>query len=40
MKLPIWKVILYTLLAPIVILVFMIMHPLKVWEQAKKEWYK
>ena len=40
MKLPLWKVVLYTLVAPIVISVFIIMHPIKVWKQAVKEWYE
>ena len=38
MNLPIYKKIVYTILAPFFIFVWCLMNPKKVWEQAKIDW--
>jgi hypothetical protein len=38
MNIPLYRKVLYIILAPVIIGSWMIMNPRKVWEQAKKEW--
>lgn len=38
LKIPVWRQLVYFILVPFIVGAFMIIHPRKVWEQAKKDW--